>query len=1021
MNDNNLELYSRQIYTYGEETMKQIMNLKVLIFGLRGLGLESAKNLILSGIQEICIYDDNICRINDLTSNFYIEDKDINRKRRDEACLQKLSNLNPYVKVSINNNKNIFQAILNYNMVIITEIMKTEILFKINETCRKNNIGFIYSGNFGLTGFLFLDFGPNHIIIDENGEENASYFIKLIIKKESTYEIYIENREEKPFNLKDGSFVIFREIKGLEGLNDGIPRKIKIISKNCVSIKNDKNFIGDYISGGIIEEIKIPKEIKFNPLKDKFYIPYFNESPIIFDQSKLNDNELLHCGIVALHEYYDKNNDLPELNNLEEAKDVIGLAKKFYDDSVSKNYDWLKSKNKKSKLKYIEFKEDYLIKMFRWSKSEINPICSFLGGIISQETLKITGKYNPIYQWIKFDFFETVADLSDNCDRSLSNTRYDDQIAIFGNDVQNKLSNLNIFMIGAGALGCEYLKNFALMGISTVENCKVTVTDNDNIELSNLSRQFLFRSSDIGQSKSNCACRESKKINENFNCVPLNEILNDKTTNIFDDYFWENQNLIFSAVDNIKAREFIGKKIVLYSKPLIDSGTNGTNASCDIYFPGKTICFDDIPAEIEYEIPMCTLKSFPSQIEHCIEWSKMKFEELFHQIIIDLKMLINDTNNFFEIINKEPNENEIFFKLEKLKYLLEILINKNKEKIISFCYYLFEEFFSLVIGLLIENHPINEIDENGNLFWSGSRRIPKKIGFNIEDLNIFLFFKSVYFLLIKIIDSNESITDETIKYICNKECRNEIKINKININEFKSKIVSLVDEKLKLKIEALKPEIFDKNNNIHINFILASSNLRAKNYNIKECNFLKAKEISGEIIPSISSSTASITGLASLQIYSLVQSSNIENMRCYAFNLATSIYEFSVPEEVRYICEEKDYKAIPTKFTIWDSIEILGPLIKIEDIVNYYKNKYNVDIDYINCGNKTLACPFENKDDNQTTIEYLYEKVNQTKISNRLKFIPLSFSGSFGNIECKFPNIKYFLKTEKRFIFNKKK
>ena len=60
MNDNNLELYSRQIYTYGEETMKQIMNLKVLIFGLRGLGLESAKNLILSGIQEICIYDDNI-------------------------------------------------------------------------------------------------------------------------------------------------------------------------------------------------------------------------------------------------------------------------------------------------------------------------------------------------------------------------------------------------------------------------------------------------------------------------------------------------------------------------------------------------------------------------------------------------------------------------------------------------------------------------------------------------------------------------------------------------------------------------------------------------------------------------------------------------------------------------------------------------------------------------------------------------------------------------------------------------
>ena len=46
-------------------------------------------------------------------------------------------------------------------------------------------------------------------------------------------------------------------------------------------------------------------------------------------------------------------------------------------------------------------------------------------------------------------------------------------------------------MVGAGALGCEYLKNFALMGISTSgQENKIIVTDNDNIELSNLSRQF---------------------------------------------------------------------------------------------------------------------------------------------------------------------------------------------------------------------------------------------------------------------------------------------------------------------------------------------------------------------------------------------------------------------------------------------------------------------------------------------------------------------------------------------------
>ena len=105
----------------------------------------------------------------------------------------------------------------------------------------------------------------------------------------------------------------------------------------------------------------------------------------------------------------------------------------------------------------------------------------------SIEIIKITGKNAPIQQWLRFDYFETVDNLPDNCYRELLNSRYNDQIAIFGQDFQKKLSNLNLFMFDAGALGCEYLKNFELIGISSFENNenKVTVTDNDNIELSN--------------------------------------------------------------------------------------------------------------------------------------------------------------------------------------------------------------------------------------------------------------------------------------------------------------------------------------------------------------------------------------------------------------------------------------------------------------------------------------------------------------------------------------------------------
>jgi ubiquitin-activating enzyme E1 len=72
-------------------------------------------------------------------------------------------------------------------------------------------------------------------------------------------------------------------------------------------------------------------------------------------------------------------------------------------------------------------------------------------------------------------------------------------------------------MIGAGAIGCELLKSYALMGIGCGEKGMVHCTDNDNIEVSNLNRQFLFRKSHINESKSQIACQASKQINEKLN------------------------------------------------------------------------------------------------------------------------------------------------------------------------------------------------------------------------------------------------------------------------------------------------------------------------------------------------------------------------------------------------------------------------------------------------------------------------------------------------------------------------
>lgn len=159
------------------------------------------------------------------------------------------------------------------------------------------------------------------------------------------------------------------------------------------------------------------------------------------------------------------------------------------------------------------------------------------------------------------------------------NDRNDELAAVYGWDFVDQLKKLKYFMVGCGALGCEFMKNFALNGVCCSAEGKLVVTDADRIELSNLSRQFLFREHNVGQPKSRAAAAMAKVMNQDFNVEALEVFVGAKSENLFNDQFWLGLDGVCNALDNIEARLYVDKQCVKYEKSLLESGTMGTNGN----------------------------------------------------------------------------------------------------------------------------------------------------------------------------------------------------------------------------------------------------------------------------------------------------------------------------------------------------------------------------------------------------------------------------------------------------------
>ncbi|UJR37573.1 hypothetical protein I4U23_030274 [Adineta vaga] len=1005
-------LYSRQLYVMGKEAMHQLANAHVLISGMRGLGVEIAKNIILGGAKAVIVHDCDKVDYADLSSQYYFSEADIGQNRADVAN-KSLSELNSYVNVTCSSAP-LDGSFLNENKInvfVLTDADFSEQL-KMGDFCHSNGIKFIIANTKGLFGQIFCDFGKNFEVLDTNGENPITQIVTEISHDESGA-VFMSTDTRHGF--EDGSYVMFHGVKGMTEVNDR-EFKIAVPSPFTFTIGDTRNF-GVYESGGTVTEVKKPETVNFRSFSESLQEPEM----LICDFSKMSMPVNLHLAFQVLSRYQKQYKSSP----------------KPWDNADSdKFYELVEQLNKENREQPLTDElNKHWIKLFAQTcTGDLCPMQAVIGGIAAQEAMKaVTGKFMPIRQFFYFDAIECLPENIFQPPTEAATTtepvqmpkvptkksRYYSQEVVFGEDFQDKLGKSKYFVVGSGAIGCEMLKNFAMMGLGCREGGHIYVTDMDSIEKSNLNRQFLFRSWDIGKMKSKVASDAVKVMNPAMNILAYADGVLPETENVYDDNFFERLDGVVNALDNIKARQYVDRRCVYYQKPLVDSGTLGTKASVQVVVPFLTESYSSTNDPPDPSVPMCTLRNFPNLIEHTIEWARDNFAGLFTIPAQQAEEFSRAPKEFAERTSKNHSEYDKNETIDNVKRILGSERPKTFSDCIKWSRNLFEHQFYNTIAQLLYNFPREHVTTKGERFWSGNKRCPHVLKFDVNNKIHLDFIIAASNLLAHMYHITGTVDRQAIAQ----------EVAKIHIPEFQPKAGVTIhenDDQLRAENERqknlnamrkggqdaaeseadqilrrlpqhsevrdikIRPHEFEKDDdtNFHMDYIAATANLRAENYEIQTAERSKIKRIAGNIIPAIATTTAMVTGLVCLEVYKFIQKhQKIESYRNAFVNLALPFFGFSEP------VPPKRQKYLDKDFTLWDRFDVKGDMT-LEELIEYFKREHKLAPNMISAGMSVIYSPHfmrqtSKAQDMKRKISELFETVTKRKIPNHVRSLTL--------------------------------
>ena len=947
LDSKDLDRFSRQNAALGAETTAKLIKMKAVVLGLRGVGVETCKNLMLQGIGSLTIIDPTPTEMADVGVNFFLTEADAEaRIPRADAMLARLKELNPVCSVSTAPVLT-DDIILSHRAVVVTDKSVTlPELIRIDALCRANNISFLYNFCGGVSTSIFVDHGKNHIINDPDGEKPTTKLITDISPIDGTDEVMIRYdtpEGQQSTAIDEGHF----ELSDITGLGlDGSSEVVQVhhpYSDPARTVRAKLNISGrpPYVGGGLMTLKKIPRASPMQSLAEKARQP---GNPFMGDMVLTNLIDMgaelqQHVALIAALGFLDQKGRLPLCRDSADSDTVLSIAKESLASDVLDMPDF-------------EVSEDFIRSFALFSAVELQPMAAFTGGVLAQEVVKCTGKFTPIPGWFHFSCKDALpvsrsvenedmeveseaAGPAPTVDYAKRGSRYDELASVYGWEFVEKLGGLNYFMVGCGALGCEFLKNFALNGVCCGETGSLTVTDADRIELSNLSRQFLFREHNVGQPKSRAAGVMAQQINPGLSINSLEMFVGPKTEDSFDDDFWMALDGVCNALDNMEARLYVDRQCVKYEKSLLESGTMGTSGNTDSISPFQTRTYADGGAAVEGGgVPMCTLRNFPHLTDHCIEWARDQFELFFVKLPKSVLRYIDDPSSFEAekrtLANAEPGQ--ALFEARCVQSLLAAArtptVGTAAQVAFDLFHFLFRDKILDLQAAFPKDYRIidKETGVDKGPFWSEKKRYPTAACFDSADDNHIDFMISATCLfgvslgIFPQKDQNDKhwlsqcrsrewivpvIKDLTVpEYIgapVNTDGDDMVGAGVTEPSEDRTVVLERILENLRAiksdmsnadTLPPMETAEFEKDDdlNFHIAFITAGTNLRCDNYTIKRSGFQQVKIVAGKIIAAIATTTAAVCGLVMLELFKIAMKVDTESLMSRMIGLAVNTY-----------------------------------------------------------------------------------------------------------------------------------